>query len=65
MLYPCVLLLKYGKRGRNVMSIFSETMKKSISIYRQMLRKYLSQAERAKKLNQLKLKDRDFYTSEV
>ncbi|ACJ21101.1 hypothetical protein [Coxiella burnetii] len=53
------------KRGRSVMSIFSETMKKSISIYRQMLRKYLPQAERTKKLNQLKLKDRHLYNSEV
>lgn len=47
------------------MSIFSETMKKSISIYRQMLRKYLPQAERINKLQQLNLKNSQLYENDI
>jgi Uri superfamily endonuclease len=47
------------------MSIFSETMKKSISIYRQMLRKYLPQAERINKLQQLNLKNAQLYENDI
>ena len=47
------------------MSIFSETMKKTISIYRGMLRKYLPQAERITKLHQLNLKNHRLYENEI
>ncbi len=47
------------------MSIFSETMKKGISIYRSMLRKYLPQAERVNKLQQLNLKNPQLYENEI
>ena len=47
------------------MSIFSETMKKTINIYRSMLRKYLPQAERVNKLNELNLKNPQLYENEV
>lgn len=47
------------------MSVFSETMKKSISIYRQMLRKYLPQAERINKLQQLNLKNPQLYENDI
>lgn len=47
------------------MSIFSETMKKTISIYRQMLRKYLPQAERVNKLQQLNLKNPQLYENDI
>src|SRR3990167_11150167 len=47
------------------MSIFSETMKKAISIYRQMLRKHLPQAERITKLYQLNLRNPQLYENEI
>lgn len=47
------------------MSVFSETMKKSISIYRGMLRKYLPQAERVSKLHELGLKNSQLYESDT
>ncbi len=47
------------------MSVFAETMKKSISIYRQMLRKHLPQAERVTKLHQLNLKNPQLYENDV
>ncbi len=47
------------------MSVFIETMKQSISIYRQMLRKHLPQAERISKLNQLHLKNPQLYENEI
>lgn len=47
------------------MSIFSETMKKTFSIYRQMLRKYLPQAERINKLQQLNLKNAQLYENDI
>ena len=47
------------------MTIFSDTMKNSISIYRQMLRRYLQQAEHIIKLNQLNLKNPNLYENEV
>src|SRR5262245_21472447 len=52
-------------RGCNGMSIFSETMKKTIRIYRQMLRKYLPQAVRVNKLQQLNLKNSRLYENEI
>ncbi len=47
------------------MSIFSETMVKAISDYRFLLRRYLSQADRMSKLQKLKLRDSDIYTSDL
>jgi hypothetical protein len=47
------------------MSIFSDTMKNAISNYRQMLRKYLPQAERVSKLNQLNLRSPQLYQNEI
>src|SRR3989344_7257043 len=47
------------------MSIFSQTMKKSISIYRVMLRKHLSQVERVNKLQQLNLKNSQLYENDI
>ncbi len=47
------------------MSIFSDTVKKAIHDYRQMLRRYLSQAERVSKLAQLNLKDSNTYKNDI
>lgn len=47
------------------MSIFSETMKTAISIYRGMLRKHLPQDIRLSKLNALNLKNPELYENEV
>ena len=47
------------------MSIFSDTMKKAITIYRRMLRKHLPQAERINKLNELNLKNPQLYENEI
>lgn len=47
------------------MTIFSETMKKAINIYRSMLRKYLPQAERINKLHKLNLKNQQLYENEI
>jgi len=47
------------------MSVFSETMKKAINIYRGMLRKYLPQAERITKLHELNLKNPQLYENEI
>jgi len=41
-------------------NIFAETISKAISDYRQMLRRYLSQAERVSKLSELNLKSPDY-----
>lgn len=46
-------------------SIFAETMQKAIQKYRQLLRKFLPQAERVNKLNQLNLKNPELYGSEL
>ena len=46
-------------------SIFSETMQKAIAKYRQLLRKFLPQAERVAKLQELGLKNSEMYTSEL
>lgn len=46
------------------MSIFVQVMSKTISVYRQMLRKYLPQTERIKKLNELGLKNPQLYENE-
>lgn len=47
------------------MSTFSEAMKKTINIYRSMLRKYLPQAERVNKLHELNLKNPQLYENEI
>lgn len=46
-------------------SLFSETITKAISVYRQLLRRYLPQVQRVKKLAQLKLKDQNTYASDI
>lgn len=46
-------------------SIFSQTIAKAISTYRQMLRRYLPQAERVTRLNKLNLKDPHLYESDL
>ena len=47
------------------MTILSETMTKAISDYRLLLRRYLNQAERMMKLQQLDLKNADIYASDL
>lgn len=47
------------------MSVFSETMKKAISDYRFLLRRYLQQAERMMKLRELKLRKSDTYDTDL
>lgn len=47
------------------MTVFTQTMKKTISIYRGMLRKYLPQAERVNKLHELNLKNPQLYENEI
>jgi hypothetical protein len=46
-------------------SLFSETVTKAISVYRQLLRRYLPQVQRVKKLAQLKLKNPTTYENDV
>ena len=46
-------------------SIFAQTITRAISEYRQMLRRHLAQAERVKKLAELKLKDTALYESDL
>lgn len=46
-------------------SLFAETVTKAISVYRQLLRRYLPQVQRVRKLAQLKLKDPSTYETEV
>lgn len=46
-------------------SIFAETMQKAIQKYRQLLRKFLPQAERVGKLNALGLKNGQMYENEL
>lgn len=48
-----------------IMSLFSEFMKKAISIYRYMLRKHVPQAIRIAKLQQLNLKNPHLYENEI
>jgi len=45
--------------------LFAETIATSISDYRQLLRRYLKQAERVSKLAELNLKDPNIYNSEI
>lgn|SRR3990167_4944134 len=47
------------------MSLFSETMTKVIGDYRFLLRRHLPQAERMIKLQELKLKREDIYSSDI
>ncbi len=46
-------------------SIFIDTMQKAIKKYRQLLRKFLPQAERISKLNKLQLKSAQLYTNDL
>lgn len=46
-------------------TIFAETIARAISEYRQMLRKYLPQAERVIRLNKLNLKDPSIYENDI
>lgn len=47
------------------MTIFSETIKKAISDYRFLLRRYLNQAERMAKLQKLNLRNASTYASDL
>lgn len=47
------------------MSIFSDTMREAITVYRRMLRKYMSQDRRMLKLRQLNLKNSQLYENEI
>lgn len=47
------------------MSIFSETVCRAIGDYRQLLRRYLPQSERVKKIAELNLKDPNLYKDDI
>jgi hypothetical protein len=47
------------------MSIFSDTIREAINVYRRMLRKYMPQDKRMLKLRQLNLKNAQLYENEI